>query len=131
MHLAHMIQIVGRVLAFWLLMIIAWYDTPFIGGRGLEGWWFFNVGLGIVIKCGTWRVLTMPTSLLSMQIRHLRWRYFELKALIRVVGLVASFPMTPISSHLDFYNSSYDLIFTPKKTFRNCTSTLTYKPFLA
>ena len=42
-------------------MIIAWYDTPFIGGRGVGrmmvfqgGTWRVLVRLGIVIKCGTW-----------------------------------------------------------------------------
>ena len=118
-----MIQIVGRVLAFWLLMIITWYDTPFIGGGGVGrmmvfqcGTWRVLVGLGIVIKCGTWRVLTMPTSLLSMQIRHLRWHYFEIYELIIVVGLVASFQRH--QDHLIWISITQDMIrsLQPKNT---------------
>ena len=127
-----------------LMIVDAWmlgYDTPFIEGWGVGRMMVFQcgtkwvlVGLEIVIICGTWRVLNILISLLSMQIRHLRWRYLELKALIRVVGLVASFPTTPISSHLDFYSSRYDLIFTPKThfvIFPDSISLLTSKPFLA
>ena len=98
------------------------------------GTWRVLVGLGIVIKCGTWRVLNIPTSLLSTQIRHLRWCYFEIYALIRVVGLVARFPTPPILPHLDLCNSRYDVILTAQKTSkatRYCTRFMTSKPFLS